>query len=445
MAVKNLLQDVVPPPRRSIRNVPVPSYRKKEPGTKIPLEIKEDVKMPPPRSPKKPLQSIVLGEEPQKPQKKSRFFLWLILLILIIGGLFVYTTFLASAKVVITPRQQKVTFDEMLRAGDLDTGISYEVVTLSKSEGKTVLATENEAVEDRASGIIIVYNNFNASTQRLVKNTRFETPEGLIFRIKDSVNVPGQTKKDGQTVPGSAEVEVYADTPGEKYNTGLTDFTIPGFKGDPRYQAFYGRSKTPMTGGFVGVKKKISADVRKGALGEIETGLRDMLATEVKTQIPENFVFFEEVLFYEFEEVSQTEVKNDSVKINLKGTVRAAIFDRDALEEFLADQTTPALNNEKVEVIGLENLTVITKNKDKIDIKTHPIFEVGIAGQAVVAALFPEDVIQNELVGGSKKSLQSVLSKYTSIQEAEAVLRPFWKRSFPTDVKKIKIEKVILE
>jgi len=37
------------------------------------------------------------------------------------------------------------------------------------------------------------------------------------------------------------------------------------------------------------------------------------------------------------------------------------------------------------------------------------------------------------------------LSKYTSIQEAEAVLRPFWKRSFPTDVKKIKIEKVILE
>ena len=35
---------------------------------------------------------------------------------------------------------------------------------------------------------------------------------------------------DGKNIPGSVDVKVYANEPGEKYNIGLSDFTIPVLK-----------------------------------------------------------------------------------------------------------------------------------------------------------------------------------------------------------------------
>ena len=80
-------------------------------------------------------------------------------------------------------------------------------------------------IERRASGKIIVFNNYSTNSQRLIARTRFETLEGKIYRIRDAVVVPGISDKDGRKTPGSIEVTVFADEPGEEYNIGYTDFT----------------------------------------------------------------------------------------------------------------------------------------------------------------------------------------------------------------------------
>ena len=48
----------------------------------------------------------------------------------------------------------------------------------------------------KSSGKIIVYNNFSSEPQRLIIRTRFESPEGLVYRIPESIVVPGKTEKN---------------------------------------------------------------------------------------------------------------------------------------------------------------------------------------------------------------------------------------------------------
>ena len=104
----------------------------------------------------------------------------------------------------------------------------------------------------------MIYNKYSAEAQIFVKDTRFETPEGKIYRIDRAVTVPGMKNSGGQTVAGSVEATVYADKSGSEYNIGFSDFTIPGLKGGLKYEKFYARSKTPMTGGMKGTVPDIS-------------------------------------------------------------------------------------------------------------------------------------------------------------------------------------------
>ena len=84
--------------------------------------------------------------------------------------------------------------------------------------------------DERATGVIVVYNAYSAAPQRLIKNTRFATEDGKIFRAKDSIVVPGTTIENGKIIPGSVEAIVVADEPGEAYN-----FQTPEFRSGLHY------------------------------------------------------------------------------------------------------------------------------------------------------------------------------------------------------------------
>jgi len=121
--------------------------------------------------------------------------------------------------------------------------LEYSLITHTTEASDTITATGRETVEEKASGRIIVYNNHSSATQRLIKNTRFESPEGLIFRINESVEIPGMTKStDGEIVPGVISAEVFADGTGEQYNIDASQFTIPGLKGTDQYEDMYAES-----------------------------------------------------------------------------------------------------------------------------------------------------------------------------------------------------------
>ena len=101
----------------------------------------------------------------------------------------------------------------------------------------------------KASGIITVFNEYSSDSQRLVASTRFLSSSGKIFRAIEDIYIPGMKTDGDEVIPGSIDAEVMANYLGTEYNISPSDFTIPGFKGTPKYDGFYGKSDTSMSGG----------------------------------------------------------------------------------------------------------------------------------------------------------------------------------------------------
>lgn len=425
---KKSFEDIVPPKRRSIRDI-------KNSHTKVPKSAKtQDLA--------EDFDNETIYENSIGKRSSSRFALWFVAIIVVIILILAFSLLFSGAKISITPKQSKTLVDARFDAAiNADVGeIPYEIMTIEKSDSKKIPATGREEIEEKASGKIVVFNDFNSSSQRLIKNTRFETPEGLIYRINKSVVVPGQKTEDGETVPGSIEVTVYADETGDKYNIGLTDFTIPGFEGSPRFDSFYARSKTTMTGGFVGEKLTANPEDIEKAREEIHTELQKQLMNEAFSQKPDEFYLFEDTVFVEFESESNVE-SGDKVEVREKATFYGVLFNKEKFASHIAENTIAAFDDESVEISDIATLTIRISDKDNSRPWEDEEFEFTVDGNAYIVWTFDEEQLKEDLSGRAKAALPTILSGYPSIEQAEVVLRPFWKRSFPDKVEKIKIEK----
>lgn len=169
---------------------------------------------------------------------------------------------------------------------------SGRIATLERSvqvsEEATGTATGDNA---KARGKIKIYNDFSKDTQPLVATTRFETKDGKLFRLLEGVTVPGVTETGGKRERGMVEATVVADQAGAEYNINATTFTIPGFKGGPKYEKFTAESMQAFTGGgdestpsgqrvvsgddLNRAKTKALEEVKRIALEEFGTSLKE--------------------------------------------------------------------------------------------------------------------------------------------------------------------------
>lgn len=310
---------------------------------------------------------------------------------------------------------------------------------------KEVEATGEERVDRKASGQIIIFNDFNTSSQRLIKNTRFETPEGLIYRVDKSIVVPGQTtNEDGEVIPGSIEVTVYADTSGDEYNIGLTDFTIPGFKGDPRFFKFYARSKTPIKGGFSGIEKTVAPGELSAARSEIHQSLEEEVLAEVKSEKPDGFVLFDDAYLIESTSLPNADAgSGGNVLVREEAVFYGFLFNELEFAKHVALNTVGSYEGEDVEIVGIENLEFKIVDKSLLIPASAEAFDFTLSGSGKIVWLFDAERLKEDMAGKHRRDTQTVLSGYPAIEKAEITIRPFWKRSFPDNPDKITVERII--
>ncbi len=195
--------------------------------------------------------------------------------------------FLPRATVALTPqvREESVTVNVIADATVHATDFAQRTMPLIVLEKEEEITRSFEATgasaagSFKARGTVTIYNTYSAAPQKLVATTRLLTKDGVLFRLVDSVVVPGMKKVDGKMVPGEVTAAVIADKPGEEYNIGPSEFSIPGFKGSPRYGKFYAKSTQPMIGGSTkgGEKRVVTADDLARAKKETEDAARAAL------------------------------------------------------------------------------------------------------------------------------------------------------------------------
>lgn len=423
---KPLFQDIVPPDKKSIKRIPLPERLAREERPERPVRRVE-------REPAR-------EREPRRERRGISGIVKALIAVIVIGGLaagalYVVIPKATGATVTIIPKGQSVALENATFVATKEPSgeLPFQVVTVAKEGKVTVPAAGEEQASVKATGVIRIFNNYSAAPQVLVANTRFETPKGLIFRITQGVTVPGKTG----TTPGSIDVAVVADKPGADYNVGLSDFTIPGFKGDPRFEKVFGRSKSAIAGGFEGTRKKVAKTDEDVARAKIRDGLRANLVGEVAKNIPEDFVMPGNAYFIEYETLPNVSV-DLGAELKEKATIHGIIFRKQDLAKAIAKKSKSA-PSDKMDVLDADKLAFAPKAPSGDRLWEAETMSFALNGTTTVLVPVDIDKLKADLAGKPRNGLNAVLAAYPNVKNAEVVIRPFWKTKFPESTDSISV------
>lgn len=378
-----------------------------------------------------------------------KFAIWLIAIVCLLALFFGISIIFSSAKIIVTPRTENITLNNNSYSAKLnplnEADLSFEVMKISQINEQDIPATEEKEVNQKASGKIVIYNNYSTVSQRLINNTRFEANNGKIYRINSSVIIPGLKKIDGKTIPGSIEAIVYADQAGEDYNLKLADLTgdfkIPGFKGDQRYLGFYARLKEDIQGGFVGKKWIIAESVRKEAEGILKAKLNEDLIKKLYAIKPENYLVFKNSYSIDYSVLPDVSLENNKVKLNMQGDLNAVIFNNIKLSQYIAQKKITNFDNLPTELIPSDNLTVTFTAKDSNNLWKNSIIDVSFMGDAKIKWIYDTDSFKKDFAGKKEADFPSLVTKYkNSISKIEVMFSPVWNRYIPDKLNKITVQ-----
>ncbi len=220
----------------------------------------------------------------------QRRLLWIGLAVALVGGYWLAMYLFASAKVTLYAIGSKVNIDMTfaadpgLKQTDTAKGVlAGQTVTFSKDVSASFTPTGQKDVGTKASGTMTVKNEFDANAHPLQSGTRFQAPDGKMFRSTADIVVPGAvpTIQNGQLAlsPGTTTVNVIADQNGDSYNEGPARYTIPGLPANQQAK-IYGQG-AQMSGGTSKVVTVVTqADVDKAKAEALakdkDAGLHDL-------------------------------------------------------------------------------------------------------------------------------------------------------------------------
>ena len=435
------------------------SHEEQERGIEMPEISSLDMDRPiayipkekPSREEKKLIKRMERREREQRREmshgKKRGIVTWIIGCLLLGLGAYLVIAVLPRAEIVLVPKTVEWAYTNTIGAStkiaDIDPAnrqIPVAVFSEKKSNAFSFPATGSEkSIERKATGVVTIYNEYSVNSQPLVAGTRVETPDGKIFHLDARVVVPGATKSTGgELIPSSIDANVTADKAGETYNISpVSKFTIPGFEGTPKYDAFYAESKAPMTGGFIGEGKYPTTDDIKAAKANAEDQMKGVVESFLVTQVvPEGFKVIESSRKFAITKETVNEAVDDqgnfSVYIEAEGGV-------DALkEEHVLKLMTALAQQVNGDQYQIRNDT-LTYGDIAVDAKTGAI-SLPIDFKGTFWKPISVDDFKRSIFGKDENELKSFIFSSTNIEKADVSLWPLWVKRVPSDPDRVKVE-----
>ena len=367
-------------------------------------------------------------------------------LVLISGSItaFTFYSILPSSKIFVKPVSEDLSFELFIK-GDANISeineknltIPSQIFEKTEEVSKVVKSSGEKEIKERERGRIRVYNSYSSEPQTLVKTTRFISEDGKIFRTTETIVVPGAKVEGGEIVGSSIFVNVEGSETGAEYNIGPSSFSIPGFKGTPKYLAFYGKSEESMSGGKIAKVKVITENDYNTVVSHIERDLKTQSTESLKSLIPAGFFVPDEA--YEISDVSiisQSKIGDEAEAFSVLGRVSLkafAILEKDAFDLLSNDFTSrfPAMRLSDNQA----KMTFDVKSKDFKD----GIIGITLSSNMEAFAVISVDEMKEKVIGKSEVDVRRVLSSYPGVKEAKVTFWPFWVNSIPDDSSRIEI------
>jgi len=375
---------------------------------------------------------------------KKKIFITSGIAVIVFSCVFVFLTYIGN-KATISINTQKGSIDY---AGNIliDTKTTKSDFTKNVLPGRLIKISQTvtEVFEStgkvtggaKAKGKITIYNAYNTSPQILVQNTRFESPDGLIFKLDSRITVPGATLKNGEIVPSSIIANVTASETGTKYNISPVRFTIPGFKGTDRFNGFYGESKEKFSGGSEGESIVVSSVDLKNAEKSASDILFKKLDVELYKQIKSNEKVYKDAIVIKVVKVDFGGTKagdsKEKFNANITGEIKTIAFPKNEFISLIKYNVEKSLQKDE-ELFGEFSEEIINiKPDDKnnqltINLKIIYPTKKKINSTAII----------NSIKGKTIDQTKQILSNNESIEKANIKLYPIWLNIIPNVTSKI--------
>jgi hypothetical protein len=375
---------------------------------------------------------------------KKRVIATFVILALIAGGFILYFV-LPRAQIIINPKKEAIRFETEIRIDKninsvnfSDNSVPGQVFQLEMEDSRKFPTTGEKEVEEKARGTIIVYNQYSSEPQTLVKTTRFLSERGKLFRLVETVVIPGATIEEGEIIPSNREVEVIADEAGETYNIDASAFTIPGFEGTAKYDAFYGQSTEPMTGGAKGKMRVATEEDVEGGIEIVSVELKSKVQEQFRKKIPSDLKLLKDTQALEVTESGSTLEADEPGKeflVTVKAKARALAFKEGDVFHLIEKNIEDKISENKILIPSTIQVSYSNIGTDLAGGRADFSCQVEIEA----AWRLDEEKFRNDLAGKDEIEVRKHLSSLSEIEGAKVIFWPFWVKRIPRNKDKIKI------
>jgi len=394
---------------------------------------------------------------PSKPKKERRIRQegrrWVIYLsgavILILGAGILLWSGLPKAKITLAVKKVSVPLEIQIEVKSSittsevgkDSIILPGELLVSKQNTQMMFdANTKRSVEEKATGILTVYNAYSSKSQSIVATTRFEAPNGKIFRLNEKTIIPAAKVENGKITPSSIKVKVTAEDPGEEYNleAGLL-WTIPGFKGTDKFEGFYAKNEDAMEGGFKGERFAPSDEDKLLAETAVETSLKNSLKTQIIVLTMEKFKSFDEASEFTVlnKKIQPLENEPEKFGVFMEGEMRQIAIDEEMLKKNIEENARLSIPSDSDVILSSLDFSYSDISADLG--KGEMSFT--ISGNAVFSAKIDTETLIRDLTGVDEAELRRLVFALPGVENANISLWPFWVTSVPE--KKSRIEVIV--
>jgi hypothetical protein len=350
-------------------------------------------------------------------------------IILVVAGAAAYL-FLPKANINIFVKTQSQSVDAQVKGDQNQTAVDLDqqviparVVSINDQLTEEYQVTGNASgAGQKARGTVTIYNEYSSSQQPLVATTRFESPEGKIFRLAKGVTVPGMTSG----TPGAIEADVVADESGDSYNIGPSRFTIPGFKssGD-KYNKFYAKSFKDMSGGGSSgtSAKSVSAGDIAGAKNKTLDALTKQMKSKLQNEAGSGSVVLDDAISVSDATYSASNSEGevvDKFTVTVKAKATAITFKENDLRTVLEkDIAKVVVGANKID----ENSLALQYGKSDTDFTAGTI-TIRVNASGKIGSGIDLENLKKGILGKSEDDFKAYLKSYPSIVRAEISYSP---------------------
>jgi hypothetical protein len=394
------------------------------------------------------------GKEAKKPKDKSKkikipnfdkfrtkLFLGLAALVLLIIGWYFAFMVLPKATVTLKADTSEVDLDTQFTADtnaqklDVDKGV---IPAISKEFRKTdmekVAATGQKDLGTKATGEVTFSTPCSAQAPTIPKGTAVSTGN-LSFITQSSVTLsPGLDPQGGCAFTSSTDV--VAQNAGEQYNLSSgKDFTVAG------YSAMDATNNDAMSGGTTKIVKVVTQGDIDGAKQKVLDRGREQVPDELANNLKDDgyFALNDTVSTSNPEIASSPKAGGEGNEVTVTVTVVYTMLGvkEDDIKQFTEESAKKKIDTSK-QVIrdnGLDE-AAIRKQQEKIE---GGQMKLSLKTTVLAGPEFNDDSVKEEIAGKKRGEIESMLKALPGIEEVEVSYSPFYVQTTPKNPKKIDI------